>query len=106
MKADWRHQTVPSMNEFITASGQTGATRFAGNNGKRAHNRIALVGNYVPRRCGIATFTTDLCAALAGHSTECLAVAMNDRSERYEYGHLVSMCHDSVRADWERACRI
>ena len=29
-------------------------------------SRIAFVGNYLPRECGIATFTTDLCAALAG----------------------------------------
>jgi glycosyltransferase involved in cell wall biosynthesis len=48
-------------------------------------SRIAFVGNYLPRECGIATFTTDLCAALAGHAIECLAVAMNDRSERYDY---------------------
>jgi hypothetical protein len=27
--------------------------------------RIAFVGNYLPRQCGIATFTTDLCTALA-----------------------------------------
>ena len=27
--------------------------------------RIAFVGNYLPRECGIATFTTDLCTALA-----------------------------------------
>ncbi|MEK6797596.1 MAG: glycosyltransferase family 4 protein [Planctomycetota bacterium] len=47
--------------------------------------RIAFVGNYLPRQCGIATFTTDLCAALTDRSIECLAVAMNDRSERYEY---------------------
>jgi hypothetical protein len=26
--------------------------------------RIAFVGNYLPRQCGIATFTTDLCSAL------------------------------------------
>ena len=28
-------------------------------------NRIAFVGNYLPRQCGIATFTTDLCEAVA-----------------------------------------
>ena len=27
--------------------------------------RIAFIGNYLPRQCGIATFTTDLCAAMA-----------------------------------------
>ena len=26
--------------------------------------RIAFIGNFLPRECGIATFTTDLCAAL------------------------------------------
>ena len=26
---------------------------------------IAFVGNYLPRQCGIATFTTDLCEAVA-----------------------------------------
>lgn len=48
-------------------------------------SRIAFVGNYLPRRCGIATFTTDLCTALSAHSRECLAVAMNDRATRYDY---------------------
>ena len=27
--------------------------------------RIAFIGNYLPRQCGIATFTTDLCTAIA-----------------------------------------
>jgi len=26
-------------------------------------NRIAFIGNYLPRQCGIATLTTDLCEA-------------------------------------------
>jgi hypothetical protein len=29
-------------------------------------NRIAVVGNLLPRRCGIATFTTDLCVVCSG----------------------------------------
>ena len=57
----------------------------AGNGGDHTGNRVAFVGNYLPRRCGIATFTTDLCTALTDHSVECLAVAMNDNSERYDY---------------------
>ena len=28
-------------------------------------NRIAFIGNYLPRLCGIATFTTDLCGSIA-----------------------------------------
>jgi hypothetical protein len=50
-------------------------------------NRIAVVGNYLPRRCGIATFTTDLCDALhAEYGTrELLALPVNDSAEGYDY---------------------
>jgi len=27
-------------------------------------SRVAIIGNYLPRKCGIATFTTDLCDAI------------------------------------------
>jgi glycosyltransferase involved in cell wall biosynthesis len=50
-------------------------------------NRIAIVGNYLPRRCGIATFTTDLCDALHAEygTTELLALPVNDTEEGYDY---------------------
>ena len=50
-------------------------------------NRIAVVGNYLPRQCGIATFTTDLCDALHAEygATELLALPMNDTEEGYSY---------------------
>ena len=49
--------------------------------------RIAVIGNYVPRQCGIATFTTDLCESLASEFPQitCFAAAVNDRDEGYEY---------------------
>jgi len=49
--------------------------------------RIAFVGNYLPRQCGIATFTTDLCEAVAGlyKSTSCIALPVNDIEAGYEY---------------------
>ncbi|HEX7260619.1 MAG TPA: glycosyltransferase family 4 protein, partial [Luteolibacter sp.] len=49
--------------------------------------RIAFVGGYEPRRCGIATFTRDLCEAVAGEipSSECIAGAVNDRVDGYKY---------------------
>jgi len=49
--------------------------------------RIAFIGNYPPRRCGIATFTSDLCEAVAAElpGVDCLAVAMNDTPEGYDY---------------------
>jgi glycosyltransferase involved in cell wall biosynthesis len=49
--------------------------------------RIAFIGNSLPRRCGIATFTTDLQAAVKGSSPDILTgiVAMNDSGSRYSY---------------------
>ncbi|MFH1747856.1 MAG: glycosyltransferase family 4 protein [Planctomycetota bacterium] len=50
-------------------------------------NRIAFVGNYLPRRCGIATFTTDLCEAIAAEysGTTCIALPVNDTDDGYAY---------------------
>ncbi len=49
--------------------------------------RIAFIGNYLPRQCGIATFTTDLCEAFAEQypETHCFAVPVNDIEEGYPY---------------------
>jgi glycosyltransferase involved in cell wall biosynthesis len=48
---------------------------------------VALIGNYLPRQCGIATFTADLAAAILENNRkiDCSIVAMNDRPEGYEY---------------------
>lgn len=50
-------------------------------------NRIAFIGNYLPRQCGIATFTTDLCEAIALHykETTCIALPVNDDASGYPY---------------------
>ena len=48
---------------------------------------VALIGSYLPRQCGIATFTADLAAAILENdpTIDCSIVAMNDRAESYEY---------------------
>jgi glycosyltransferase involved in cell wall biosynthesis len=50
-------------------------------------DRVLVIGNYSPRRCGIATFTTDLCENLAAVAPEvsCQAVVMNDTPQGYPY---------------------
>jgi glycosyltransferase involved in cell wall biosynthesis len=50
-------------------------------------SRVAFLGDYLPRQCGIATFTTDICEAVASEFPECdcLVGAVNDRPEGYEY---------------------
>jgi len=49
--------------------------------------RIAFLGDYPPRLCGIATFTHDLCAAVAAAdpATDCYVTAVNDRASGYDY---------------------
>jgi len=49
--------------------------------------RVALLGNHLPRKCGIATFTTDLSDALsaAGPDLDCFVLAMNDGRNQYDY---------------------
>ena len=50
-------------------------------------SRIAFIGNYLPRQCGIATFTTDLCEAVASAyiETTCIALPVNDIEAGYPY---------------------
>jgi glycosyltransferase involved in cell wall biosynthesis len=49
--------------------------------------RVAFIGNALPRRCGIATFTTDLQGqvAAARANIETCIVAMNDGAQTYAY---------------------
>jgi glycosyltransferase involved in cell wall biosynthesis len=52
---------------------------------------IAFVGDHLPRMCGIATFTSDVLAAVATAypQSECLCVAVNDVKGGYEYPEVV-----------------
>ena len=52
-----------------------------------AIGHIAFIGNYLPRRCGIATFTTDLCESIANEFTgvQCFALPVNDTMDGYPY---------------------
>ena len=49
--------------------------------------RLAFIGNYLPRLCGIATFTQDLHSAVAAAapSLKSCVVAMTDRGSSYDY---------------------
>ena len=49
--------------------------------------RIAVIGNHLPRQCGIATFTTDLCDAIASEhwAVGVLVAAINDSQSEYAY---------------------
>ena len=60
---------------------------------EEAVGRIALIGNFLPRKCGIATFTTDTYTALRRRFPD-MAVdvyAMDDHPGRYDYPADVTM---------------
>ncbi|MGD0214014.1 MAG: glycosyltransferase family 4 protein [Terriglobales bacterium] len=65
-------------------------------------SRIAVIGNYLPRQCGIATFTTDLCAAISAEygATRLMAMPVNDTEEGYDYPERVrwSLNQDDVKS--------
>jgi glycosyltransferase involved in cell wall biosynthesis len=49
--------------------------------------KLGFIGDYLPRKCGIATFTADLCGAVASQykSVDCSVVPVNDIAEGYDY---------------------
>src|ERR1044071_4910243 len=53
--------------------------------------KIAFLGDYLPRKCGIATFTSDVLGAVAAEypQNHCFAVPVNDLAAGYEYPDVV-----------------
>src|SRR6202521_686592 len=70
-------------------------------------SRIAVIGNYLPRHCGIATFTTDLCAAISAEygTARLLALPVNDTEQGYDYPARVrwSLAQDDLTSYQEAA---
>jgi glycosyltransferase involved in cell wall biosynthesis len=56
-------------------------------------SRLAFIGNSLPRRCGIATFTTNLQQAIStsGADVETAIVAMTDHGHAYDYPSVVRL---------------
>lgn len=67
--------------------------------------RVAFIGNSLPRRCGIATFTTDLHKAVQSFTQiETGIVAMNDDRRAYDYPAEVRFhIRDDVLEDYAQA---
>lgn len=69
-------------------------------------SRIAIIGNYLPRQCGIATFTADLCDAVSGeYGTAMLfALPVNDPDAQYSYPERVRFeLNEKDISSYERA---
>src|SRR6266853_1990617 len=68
--------------------------------------RLAFVGNSLPRRCGIATFTTDLQQSISKSrvGVETAIVAMTDHGHAYEYPPAVRLqINDAKLDEYDRA---
>ena len=68
--------------------------------------RLAFIGNHLPRRCGIATFTHDLHLAIstAAPGLGTCVVAMTDPGRTYDYPPAVRLqIHDERIGDYVRA---
>lgn len=68
---------------------------------------VGFVGSYLPRACGIATFTYDLAEAfrqIVGPGTPVIVAAVNDRADGYNYPPRVKHTfRDNNRADFSNA---
>ncbi len=68
--------------------------------------RVAFIGNHLPRRCGIATFTHDLhrAVSLARPDMESGVVAMTDSGHSYDYPPAVRFqIHDDAIGEYIQA---
>src|ERR1035437_858650 len=68
--------------------------------------KIAFVGNYLPRKCGIATFMSDLLTSVAAGypQTQCIAVPVNDVEGGYGYPPVVRFeIEEQDLSSYERA---
>lgn len=73
-----------------------------------AVHKVAVIGSYSPRQCGIATFTTDLVSSLCGARpvAKCVAIAMNDPGGSYDYpGEVAFQIDQNDPADYLRCAR-
>ena len=102
--------SFPEMIRSETQAGRTGTSASLPVALKASRlplpTRIAFVGNYLPRECGIATFTTDLCTALAAEYGEgrLFAIPVNDPDSSYDYPEQVrlELTQEDI-ASYERA---
>jgi glycosyltransferase involved in cell wall biosynthesis len=81
---DTRAPSVRARAAKIVAAPPAERVRTSAAQGLR---RLAMLGNHLPRRCGIATFTSDLGEALAARAPEVdtFVVAMNDPAPGHDY---------------------
>lgn len=75
-------------------------------NNKEIPNKIAFLGDYLPRKCGIATFTSDIYTTISTQypKSNCFVVSVNDIKEGYDYPQEVRFeIEEQKLASYQRA---
>ncbi len=75
-------------------------------NKKEIPNNIAFIGDYLPRKCGIATFTSDIFTNIAEQYPlkNCFVISVNDIKEGYNYPQEVKFeIEEQELASYQRA---
>ncbi len=66
--------------------------------------RVALVSTFVPRECGLATFTDDVATAVGGHGIACRVVALERAGQGFTYDRrVVGTIQEDRLADYTAA---
>src|SRR5208282_1745962 len=102
VRPDGRLEVVPSRSAVQTVLAVRPGLQSKSKPKPSLPSRIAVVGNYLPRQCGIATFTTDLCAAISSEygTARLMALPVNDTEQGYDYPARVrwSLAQDDVKS--------
>ncbi len=73
---------------------------------KEIPNKIAFIGDYLPRKCGIATFTSDIYTTISTQypKSDCFVISVNDVKEGYDYPQEVRFeIEEQKLASYQRA---
>ena len=82
--------------------------RLFSNAAQQARRRVALIGTYVPRKCGIATFTGDIVEQSANFHPDIHfdVYAMADPASAVDHGGIAGELSKNDRSDYARAARL
>lgn len=71
-----------------------------------ARPRVCFVSSFVPRECGLATFTEDLLNAVTQHGARCSVMAMNRPQMEFQYDkRVIGVINEDCRNDYRDAAR-
>ncbi len=94
-------------NALFPMGAESAETELVAFRSPRAPRRVALVGNFPPRKCGIATFTADVTEQLARFRPEVSVDvwALEDRDAPLSYGPIAGTIARDEPEDYARAAQ-